>query len=328
MAIGSTAAMLGAAAIGTAGSVATGAMQANAAGNAADAQAMAAMEAARLQAEATDKSIQAQRDAIQQGRIDSFPWALAGGQALYKYMDELGIPRPETPIMPSLEVGPMAGLDPTGYAATQMDDLRKDIAKAERKLGRGGANKQAKRQARYDELTGQLEELENRYTLPEEYTNIEYTEGADFQETPGYEFMVEEGEKGVLNNLAALGMKNSGAALKALTRFRTGLADQEYDQYLNRLASTAGMGQTVTQNNNNALMSGAGNISSSLMTGAANQGTAIQNAGAARASGYIGQANAWGNALGGVTNTLGGALGGFSTPSVFPAPSTYGTGLF
>lgn len=129
-----------------------------------------------------------------------------------------------------------------------------------------------------------------------------------FQTTPGYEFAVQEGEKGVMNNLSALGMKNSGAALKALTRFREGLANQEYGNYYSRLSGLAGTGQNQVQSNN-AL---GANTAASLTSGANALGNTIQNAGAARASGYVGGANAWSNALGGATNNISNALGMYS----------------
>lgn len=137
------------------------------------------------------------------------------------------------------------------------------------------------------------------------------TKSLGFQETPGYRFAVEQGERGVTNNLAALGMKNSGAALKKLTEFRTGLANQEYGNYLNRLAAMAGMGQTQTNTTNSLTQTAAGNI-----------GNTLQDAGAARASGYIGSANAWGNALASGTNQIGNALGYLSyggRQNMFPA---------
>jgi len=122
-----------------------------------------------------------------------------------------------------------------------------------------------------------------------------------FKETPGYAFQVAEGEKGTVNNMAALGMKNSGAALKALTRFRTGLADATYGEYLNRVGGAAGMGQTATTEANTMGQNFA-NTASNLTRDRAD----------ATASGYVGGANAWSNALTGVTNTAGFALGNVS----------------
>jgi len=119
-----------------------------------------------------------------------------------------------------------------------------------------------------------------------------------FKETPGYGFAVKEGEKGALNNLAALGMKNSGAALKSLTRFRTGLADQTYNNYLDRLSGVSTGGQTTVANQNA--------LGANYAT---NAGQTLQDKGAATASGYIGASNAWGNAISNVSNQAGYGLG-------------------
>ena len=79
---------------------------------------------------------------------------------------------------------------------------------------------------------------------------------ADFQQDPGYQFRQQEGERALQRAAAATGSAYSGAQLKALARFNSGLASQEYgDAYnrfntdqaarFNRLASVAGIGQTA-----------------------------------------------------------------------------------
>jgi hypothetical protein len=148
-----------------------------------------------------------------------------------------------------------------------------------------------------------------------------------FRQQPGYAFTVSEGEKGVKNNLAALGMKNSGAALKALTRFRTGLADQSYGSYLDRLSGLAGAGGNAVANINSLGSSTSGQVNNALsgMSGTyANMGSTTQDAGAARASGYVGSANAWGNALTSGVSDISNALGRYSTGN-FPAAPSLGT---
>ena len=124
---------------------------------------------------------------------------------------------------------------------------------------------------------------------------------SQFQQTPGYQFQVQEAEKGAVNNLAALGMKNSGAALQALTKLRSGLANQEYGNYLGRLSGQAGVGQNQV-NQNNALS----------QNSVLNQGQLLQDAGAARASGYVGGANAMNGALTNFANNAGNWLGNYN----------------
>lgn len=121
---------------------------------------------------------------------------------------------------------------------------------------------------------------------------------SQFQETPNYAFDVQQGTKGVINNLAALGMKDSGAALKALTRYTTGAANDTYQQYLDRLSGVSTGGQTTE-----------GQLGALGASSANSQAQTIQNAGAATASGYIGSANALGAGLTGAANSYSTALG-------------------
>jgi len=137
----------------------------------------------------------------------------------------------------------------------------------------------------------------------------EYKRG-DFAEDPGYAFRQQQGEAGIGREAAANGSKYSGAALKAIARFNSGLASQEYGNWdarqnqqqqlfegsktnrFNRLASLARTGQTANQ----ALANNGQQVNSNIARlGAANstrQGQYLQDAGEARASGYVATGNA------------------------------------
>lgn len=210
--IGTTAAILGAAAIGAVASVASGAMGAD-----------AANKAAQDQAAASGNALALQNKQYQQNRQDTLPWLAAGQAAVQQYAGELGLTK--------------TNADGTPFTS-------------------------------------------------------------QFNKTPGYDFQVQEGEKGVVNNLAALGMKGSGAALKSLTRFRQGLADQTYNNYLDRLSAVTVGGQNQANTNAAAGTNNAINVGG-LGIDAAN----------ARASGYINSSNATTNALGNVANIGSNALG-------------------
>jgi hypothetical protein len=231
-------------------------------------QADASEKAAESSERAAMAGIQTQRDFAQQARIDAYPWMLGGAQAYYKLMDEMGVSRPVNPILPDLSQGPLG----TGGTSTQSNALTSSSATAGTSTGTASG------------------------VTP--VSDIAFTSGTGFRETPGYQFQVSEGEKGIINNLGALGLRGSGAALKELTKYRMGVADQTYGNYLNRLSSLAGVGQTTTQNTNNLMSGYASNISSGQ-----------QAAGNAQASGYLGTANAWSNALSGATNSLGWGAG-------------------
>lgn len=123
-----------------------------------------------------------------------------------------------------------------------------------------------------------------------------------FQTTPGYEFQVEEGEKGVVNNLSALGMKNSGAALKALTSFRQGLADQTYTEYLDRLKGVSDTGLGASQN-----------LGSLGVTTGANMATTLMNAASINAKSRTDAAQNANNAAMGGATTIGEILSNQAT---------------
>lgn len=215
MAIGTTAAILGAAALGVGGSLITGAMGSS-----------AATKAANTQAAASDRTLALSDAQFQQSRKDMLPWLETGRAALAQLAGELGVSS--------------TGADGEPFQS-------------------------------------------------------------QFRTTPSYDFEVKEGEKGVVNQLSALGMKGSGAALKALSRFRMGLADKTYGNYLTRLSNMATGGQQAQSEVNRM---GEGNV--------IRAGQSITDSAAARASGYVGSSNAWTNALSTGANTVGNALGWLS----------------
>lgn len=287
--------------LGLAGS----AMSASAAGKAADAQAAAA-----------DKSIQFQRDSAQQARIDAYPWALQGAQALYTYMDALGIPRPQTPILPDLTQGPL-GVGGTSTPAAPKNAIGDTSQQyIERRSGGREGSTERVLNPNYVAPGTQSATAPAAPNAIQSPGNIPMTAANGFQQTPGYQFQVQQGTQGVLNSLSALGMKNSGKALKSLDTFTQGVANQEYGNWLNRIAGVAGMGQTQTNATNSLSQNAATNI-----------GQTYQDQGQARASGYVGQANAWSNGLNQVGNALG-QIGGGSSNAALAAKYPAGTGIW
>lgn len=109
-----------------------------------------------------------------------------------------------------------------------------------------------------------------------------------FYESPGYQFRFDEGMRALDRSAAAEGGLRGGGHSRELQRYGQGLASQEFNQYANRLASLAGVGQSATGTGIQAgLQSAAG-----VRSGAAQVGQAYNTMGAARASGYAGLANA------------------------------------
>lgn len=130
--------------------------------------------------------------------------------------------------------------------------------------------------------------------------------GTDNVKDPGYAFRLAEGNKAINAAAASRGMGNSGATLKALTKYGQDYASNEYGnafnrfntnqtQRFNRLASLAGVGQTAN-GQTGVLGANAANQMGSNMLGAGNAQAAAAMAGGNAVNGAIGQGmNAWMN---------------------------------
>lgn len=68
---------------------------------------------------------------------------------------------------------------------------------------------------------------------------------AGFTGSPGYNFQLQGGTNAVLNNASALGGVNSGNTLKALSSYGTGLANQDWYNYLASLGGVANTGENA-----------------------------------------------------------------------------------
>jgi hypothetical protein len=195
----------------------------------------------------------------------------------------------------------------------------------------------------------------------------------DFQADPGYAFRLSEGMKALDRTAASRGGLLSGATLRGAQRYGQDLASQEYQNAFNRyqanrglqaqeygnafnrfqtertntlapLQSLAGVGQSATQQAQQAAQNYAtgatntyGNLGSGQTSALANfgnvQGSNIIGSGNARASGYIGGANAISGGTGqalnfyqnqNLVNTLLANRGGGGGGYIMPEPYTYG----
>ena len=123
---------------------------------------------------------------------------------------------------------------------------------------------------------------------------------ANFTKSPGYDFRLKEGQRGVQQSAAARGGAYSGNAMKALSDYNQGMASNEYGNWWNQQSSLAGVGQATANSLGQLGAQSAANVGNSLMA-----------AGDARASGIMGGANSWSNALNTGVNTYGLYKGGF-----------------
>ena len=71
---------------------------------------------------------------------------------------------------------------------------------------------------------------------------------AGLEATPGYQFSLSQGEKGVQNSFAAKGLASSGAALKGAADYAQGLASNTYQTQFSNYSTLFGQQQTSFQN--------------------------------------------------------------------------------
>ena len=135
-------------------------------------------------------------------------------------------------------------------------------------------------------ILGQLESALGPMQQPS--SNLSQQQAFDaFRNTPGYQFGLDQGRRAVESSAAARGGLNSGAALKALTKFGNDYADQQgFTPYMNRLSGLFGGAQTA-----------AGQIGSYGTNFANNYGQNLQNAAQARANSTYASNQAWNNGI-------------------------------
>lgn len=116
--------------------------------------------------------------------------------------------------------------------------------------------------------------------------------GKNMEMDPGYQFGLQEGQKGMNAGLASRGMANSGAALKALSRFNSDYATTKYNDAYNRqysrLTGLMGAGQDANNAQINARGAYGQGIAGNVL-GLGNAQASAKIASADRMSGLIGQ---------------------------------------
>lgn len=241
-------------------------------------QAYGASKAASAQEQAADDALDFYQR-IYEDSVEAFaPYKEVGYGALGQLSDLLLGYRPD-----SLR----RALGETGDETQEYKDLKAKLDATPEYLDSGGWEKMGREEVfvkgerrinpEYERLSEQLAETE-RYELPAQDT----TGGPDYSayfQTPGYEFIRDEGLRDIYQQGAAAGP--TGNDQRAAQQYATGLASTYYENYVNRLAGLAGVGQSATTSVAN-LGQSFGQTGADLM---------LQR-GAAKASGYMGVANA------------------------------------
>lgn len=220
-------------------------------------------QAANAQQDAANQATGTQISMYNQTRADQAPWRQAGGEALNALQGFYGLPNGASAAGPT-GVGAPYG----GYGSLAGDP-------------RGG---------QFGGLAGRLQNAPGAQQPAQQQPNYQQI----LQNLPGYQFQFQQGTKATQQDLAARGLLNSGAGLKALTQYGQGVASQYAGQYVNGLQSLAGLGQTANQ------------ATGAFGANAANQISSNQiYSGNASAYGAIGQGQAISSGLQGLANAYG-----------------------
>jgi hypothetical protein len=153
------------------------------------------------------------------------------------------------------------------------------------------------------------------------YDKFSAPTAAQAQQTPGYQFTLDQGLKATQNSAAARGLGTSGAALKGAANYATGLADSTYNDVYNRALQSynTNFNSSLSQYNTNQSVLGnqINRLQTAVQTGqnsaamtaqqgtaaAANAGNYLTSGANATAAGTVGGANALSGALGGLGNS-------------------------
>ena len=254
MAIGTTAAIIGASVLGAGASIIGG------------------NKAASAATQAADKSAEVQRYMYDQSRADYAPWRTVGTNALNKLAKLYGV-APQT-LLPSWQAPSGVAGNYMGYGQVDAPNYLGDAIG-----GTGGVTGMA----------GYPTAQPNQ-AVPATNDNDPF---ADFYASPDYQFRLNEGMKAIERSAAARGNLRSGATMKSLGNYAQGVASSEYGNYVNRLASLAGIGQQATQDSAQLGQNFAGNMAN-IYTNAGNaRASAYANTGSAINQGITNVASAY-----------------------------------
>lgn len=276
MAIGTTTAILGSAALGAGASVIGGNKQSKAAQKAANASQAASGQATAELARQYDQS-----------RQDMLPWQTVGKSALTELAGLYG-----------LNANPNGGANASTYAYLQANPGLSQAINAGYYGGPSNIDAAVNwDRNEYGSVRNQSTTSSNGNTAPNSAASI-----SPFFASPDYQFRMNESQRALTARNAALGIQDSGAAQKAAIQYSGNLASGEFNNYANRLSALAGVGQTAAQNTAQLGQNYATAVGNIGMNNAQNLASSYQQQGA-------NSANMWGN-LAGIGSGLLGQFGG------------------
>ena len=134
---------------------------------------------------------------------------------------------------------------------------------------------------------------------------------ARLEQSPGYQFRLNQGQNSIQNLLASRGGLKSGAAMKALEEYAQGTASQEFGNQVGYLQNLSNMGQQSATAMSNYEMQAGSNMANASQQGILGQGMAMANRDAQM-----------GNIIGGGMSQIGGTMFGAGLSNMSPAPKS------
>lgn len=250
-----------------------------------NAQSKAAKSAAGASQAATDASIAEQRRQFDIAQQNQQPWLNTGTVALGQLASLYGLSTGGS----TSQLRPEQSFNESGYLSANPD-----VAASLQQGAFGGSALN-----HYNEY-GRTEGRQGGYATTGQVGAATPTpSGMDaFFTSPDYQFRQNEQARALTARNASLGIQDSGAAQKAALQYSGNLASGEFNNYANRLASLAGVGQSAANQSAQIGQNFANNFSNL-------QGQNAQNLGSSYMQQGQNTANMWGN----LANIGAGALG-------------------
>lgn len=228
------------------------------------AQSSAARSAANASQAATDASIAEQRRQFDIAQQNQQPWLTTGTSALNQLASLYG-----------LQSAPNnSTFDSAAYLAANPD-----VAASVSNGGFGGSALN-----HYN----QYGQYEGRQGGPSQPAATAASGMQAFFQSPDYQFRLNEQNRNLTARNSALGIQDSGAAQKAALQYSGNLASGEFNNYANRLASLAGVGQSAANTSASLGQNFANNFGNLQTQNAQNLGSSYMQQGQ-------NTANMWGN---------------------------------
>lgn len=208
-------------------------------------------------------------------------------------------------------VGGVMGSNASKKAASQQKKAAKQGMKAQKKM-----YEQSRKDMEPYMRSGQLAnaDLNMRMGLEGDKNNKDYGflmqrfDNTKFEKDPGYQFRMDEGNRGIAATQAARGGLLSGAAAKEAARYNQGFASNEYQNAYNRFTND----QEGQYNKLSGIKASGQNAATFAASNAMDMGRSMnqnyQNLGDIKSAGTMGQSNAWQGAMSGVANAFQGGM--------------------